>query len=48
MIKNCPAYAKEYKFVVVRIVDGEMWFWGAYNDYDRAKKVADSIDGVIC
>lgn len=47
MINNLPEYANNYKFIVVRIVDGERWFWGAFNDYQRAINVAIEIDGVI-
>lgn len=46
MIKNIPAYAYDYNFIVARHVDGEFWFWGAYATYAEAvyasAQVADS------
>ena len=38
-IKNLPDYAKQYKYVIVTIVDGELWFYGAYNDFNKATDV---------
>ena len=35
-INNLPSYASEYEFIVVRFVDGEPWFWGAWHDYEKA------------
>lgn len=47
MINNMPAYAVNYRFIVYRVVDGEKWFYGAYNDYMRAHEVAAMIDGYV-
>ena len=46
-INNLPDYAAEYKFIVYRVVDGEKWFWGAYNDYGRAMYAAGEIGGKV-
>lgn len=46
-INNLPDYATEYKFIVYRVVDGEKWFYGAYNDYGRAMYVAGTIGGKV-
>lgn len=46
-IKNCPNYAKDYEFVVVRKVDDEYWFYGAYADGFKAEQVCLEIGGVI-
>ena len=40
MINNVPEYAKEYKYWVVRYVDGEAWFWGAYHEGRDAERAA--------
>lgn len=47
MINNMPAYATDYEFLVVRKVDNDLWFWGAYNDHDKAYDAAEEIDGFI-
>ncbi len=39
-VLNVPEYAKEYEYVVARMVDGDAWFWGAYHTYEDAKQAA--------
>lgn len=46
-INNLPAYANNYKYIVVREVDGELWFWGAWNDANKANEAALAIDGEV-
>lgn len=46
-IQNVPAYAYSYTFIVARYVDGEYWFWEAYNDGDTAYTVAVEVDGEV-
>jgi hypothetical protein len=46
-INNLPEYAYEYPFIVVSICDDELWFYGAYDDYARAVKASNEIDGAI-
>ena len=46
-IENVPSYAKEHKFIVARVDDGLLWFWGAFDEECRAKEVADEVDGVV-
>lgn len=46
-IKNCPDYAKDYEFVVVRKVDNEYWFYGAYENGFKAEQVCLEIGGII-
>ena len=40
MINNVPEYANEYEYLVVRYVDGEAWFWGAYHARHDAEQAA--------
>lgn len=47
MINNLPTYANEYKYIVARRVDGELWFWGAWNDRNKANEVAIEIGGEV-
>jgi hypothetical protein len=46
-INNLPEYAYEYLFIVVSICDDGLWFYGAYDDYARAVKASNEIDGKI-
>lgn len=47
-IKNLPEYVKSGNYIVVaREVDGEFWFYGAYEDSAKANKAADMIDGYV-
>lgn len=44
-VNNLPDEIEKY--IVARVCDGEMWFWGTYGSENRAKKAANDIDGVI-
>lgn len=46
-IKNVPAYAYNHAWWVARSVDGELWFYGAYDTEERAREVAYMINGII-
>jgi hypothetical protein len=46
-VRNLPDYAKRYMFIVSRLCDGELWFWGAYETKERANEVAKEIGGVV-
>ena len=46
-IHNEPDYAQQYRFLVVRFVEGEAWFYGAYAAKDRAAAVAADVGGCI-
>lgn len=44
-INNMPDYAAEKQYVVATLVDGELWFFGAYDDYDKAQYAVQETDG---
>ena len=46
-INNLPAYANEYAYSVARFVDDELWFYGAYENENRADEVANEINGIV-
>lgn len=46
-INNIPEYAKNREYIVCRYVDDELWFWGAYDDNEKADTVALEIDGLV-
>ena len=37
-IKNVPNYAADYKYIVYNLVEGEAWFFSAWNDLARASE----------
>lgn len=46
-VKNVPDYAKDYDYIVARPVDGDLWFWGAWNDEAKAHEVAREVNGLV-
>lgn len=47
IINRMPSYAVEYKYIVYREVNGQNWFYGAYNDVTKAAGVAAEIRGYV-
>ena len=35
------------KYMVARICDREMWYWGSYDTLEDAEKTAEQIDGMV-
>lgn len=46
-INRIPHYAWSCKFIVYRIVDGENWFFGAYDEVSKALCAAVECRGQI-
>lgn len=46
-ILNVSKYAVDYKYIVARYIDGDWWFFGAWNDYDKATRVAMAEGGQV-
>ena len=46
-MNNMPTYAYNYRYIVGREVDGELWFYGAYSTEAAATKVMTHINGVL-
>ena len=47
IVKNLSSYAINYKYIVASDVDGDLWFYGAWNDENRAYEVARNIRGIV-
>ena len=45
-VNNLPNY-KLQKYIVARISNGELWFWGTWETEDQAKKIAEEMDGIV-
>ena len=41
-LMNCPDDVEKY--IVVRLSNGELWFWGSYEDEAEAIEVADEFE----
>lgn len=46
-VNNVPEYAGQYRYIVARLVDCALWFWGAYGTPERAAEAAGSLDSAI-
>jgi len=46
-VNNVPEMSKDRRFIVFRVVDGENWFYDAWDDFDRALKQAIEIEGQV-
>lgn len=38
-INNLSIKAKNYQYIIYRIVDGENWYWGADNELSRCSEI---------
>ena len=47
IINNMPSYANEYNYIVACKSDDEYWFYGAYNNKEKAEEVANNYEGVV-
>ena len=46
-INNISEYASKYEYIVASNVDGELWFYGAYETESRAIDAAAFINGIV-
>lgn len=46
-INNVSENAKQYPWMVVRMVEGEYWYYGVWNDVDKAAKAAAEEGGIV-
>ena len=35
------------RYIVARLVDGALWYWGSWDDVDKAYEVAEEFDNAI-
>lgn len=42
-VNNCPEYAKNHKFILARNYEGELWFYGAFDDEAEVKRIATEL-----
>ena len=47
-VANVPEYAKKKAYWVCNLVNGVLWFWGAWNDIGGASKSANAMpNGIV-
>ena len=47
IIYNLPEWARKKRFIVFRLVEGDAWFFDAWDAYEKALKQAVEIDGQV-
>ena len=47
IIKNIAEYAKTKKYIVAREIDGEYWFFSAWDDANKANEQALDFNVVV-
>lgn len=47
IINNLPDYATNYNYIVASVLDGDLWFYGAWDNEDKAYDVARVINGAV-
>ena len=46
-VNNIPDYAHEYAYTVVRMIDGEAWYYGSWRDIECAARAAYEVEGHV-
>ena len=47
IINNLPEYAIYHNYIVTSVCDSNLWFYGVWDDEDKAYEVAEVIGGVV-
>lgn len=47
IINNLPDYAINYNYIVASVLDGDLWFYGAWDNEDKAYDMARIINGAV-
>lgn len=46
-VNNVSENAHNYPWMVIRLVDGEWWYYGAWNDVKKAAQAAADVGGAV-
>lgn len=46
-VNNVGENAKKYPWMVVRVHDGEYWYYGSWNSFDKAAEQAAEVGGCV-
>lgn len=47
-VENTPKQCEKYIVARYSCLDDGLWFWGSFDNYSEAKKVASDVEGVVC
>lgn len=45
IVHNVPEHAEGY--IVARVSNGSLWYWGSWDNEDDAEEFARNVDGVV-
>lgn len=45
LVMNTPLVEEieEYEYLVVKLIDGQLWYYGADSDYEKCKQIVHSL-----
>lgn len=46
-VNNVPP-GNTVKYIVARISDGELWYWGRWHEKEKAERIAAEIGAIVC
>lgn len=46
-VYNVPEWSKKHPYIVVNVIDGTRWYWGTFDDLNRATEVARELKGEV-
>lgn len=44
-VRNAPEHAEKY--IVARVSDGSLWYWGSWDNKDDAEESARNVEGIV-
>ena len=47
IVNNLPTDLSRYAYIVARACEGELWYYGAWNDAEGAAAQARQVDGIV-
>lgn len=46
-VNNVSENAQKYPWMVIRLVDGEWWYYGVWSDVNKAAVIAAEVGGAV-
>lgn len=45
IVRNVPEHAEKY--IVARVNEGSLWYWGSWDNKDDAEESARNVEGIV-